>query len=309
MKEIIIVTAFFDIGRKDFGSYARSAETYLQYFRFWAGIKNRMLIFCQPQYTESIRSVREEYGLADKTEITEIENIFDIEPRLFERMKRVENDRDFQNFRYYCAPENRADYSYAVMLKAWCMAQAAGHCSDDCMIAWVDFGINHSDYKYADSSEFRFLWEHEFPDKITAFCHFSPDTISLIDSLQFMVPCFDGSSVIMPQKLCGHYWEAVLDAMKTLVKVGCIDDDQMLSMIVYKNEPELFNIILEKGWYSVFELCCGRTFTLSPVPQADGSAASKSSQIVSKLAKMPQHPFIKRMYAKTIRYYYGQVKD
>ena len=96
MKEIVIVTAFFDIGRGDFTEYTRSAELYVEYFRFWAGIKNRMIIFCQPDFSEAILAVRREYGLADRTEIITVENIYDIEPELFERMKKIENDRDFR---------------------------------------------------------------------------------------------------------------------------------------------------------------------------------------------------------------------
>ena len=87
MKEIVTVTAFFDIGRGNFTEYTRSAEQYIEYFRFWAGIKNRMIIFCQPNYSEAVSAVRKECGLADRTEVITVENIYDIEPKLFERMK------------------------------------------------------------------------------------------------------------------------------------------------------------------------------------------------------------------------------
>ena len=120
-KEIVTVTAFFDIGREKFGAFARSADTYIEYFRFWAGMKNRMIIFCQPQYADAVLAVRRDYGLEDRTEMITVENIYDIEPGLFGRMKKIERDIAFLKFRSYSAPENRADYSYVVMLKAWCL--------------------------------------------------------------------------------------------------------------------------------------------------------------------------------------------
>ena len=217
-------------------------------------------------------------------------------------MQRAAEDPGFQTFRYYRAPENGAPYSYVTMLKAWCLSDAAKRTADACMLAWVDFGINHCGVKYAKAEEFDFLWEYEFPEKITAFCHEDPAKVSLIDTLQFMTPVFDGSVVVMPKSLCSNYWESVRGAMEALVKLGYVDDDQMLSLIVYKDQPELFDIHMENGWYSAFELCSNKVFTLTPHtrPVSDG----KSSRIVAKLSQQPQHPFIRRMYEKTIRYYY-----
>ena len=304
MKPIRIVTAFFDIGRAHFEGYERDNETYFAYFRFWARIRNDMLIYCAPQHAERISSIRAEYGLADRTEVVTVPDLFAIEPDLYRRMQRVAKDPGFQSFRFYRAPENDAPYSYVTMLKAWCLADAAERTSEDRMLAWVDFGINHSGVTYAKSEEFDFLWEYEFPEKITAFCHADPAGVSLIDTLQFMMPYFDGSVVVMPKALCRHYWESVRGAMDALVKLGCVDDDQMLSLIVYKNQPELFDIRLEKGWYSAFALCSSQQFTL--VSREGALSDGKAAKIMARLAKNPQHPFIRRMYEKLIQYYYSE---
>ena len=110
----------------------------------------------------------------------------------------------------------------------------------------------------------------------------------------------------MPKKLCTTYWQAVREAMDALVKLGCVDDDQMLSLIVYKDQPELFDIHLENGWYSGFELCSHQTFTLTE--QTPQSANEKVAKTMRRLADAPQHPFIRRMYEKTIRYYYPEAE-
>lgn len=170
----------------------------------------------------------------------------------------------------------------------------------------MDFGINHCGVKYARSEDFDFLWEFDFPEKITAFCHENPATVSLIDTLQFMTPVFDGSIVVMPKTLCPHYWQAVRGAMDALVKLGCVDDDQMLLLIAYKAQPELFDIRLENGWCSGFELCSGRSFTLTE--QAPPSVSKKAVRTMRRLTDAPQHPFIRRMYEKTIRYYYFETE-
>ena len=306
MKPIHIVTGFFDIGRAHFDGYERDNETYFAYFRFWARIRNEMTVYCAPAHAERVTAIREEFGLADRTEIVTVADPFAIEPDLYQRMRRAAADPGFQTFSYYRAPENDAPYSYITMLKAWCLSNAAERTEDNCMLAWVDFGINHCGVKYARSEDFDFLWEYDFPEKITAFCHEDPAEASLIDTLQFMMPYFDGSVVVMPKPLCAAYWQAVRGAMDALVKLGCVDDDQMLSLIAYKEQPELFDIRLENGWYSAFELCSDRRFCLSePTPALSND---KAVGAMRRLSQAPQHPYIRRMYEKVIQYYYPEAK-
>ncbi len=304
MKPIRIVTAYFDIGRAHFAGYERDTDTYFAFFRFWARIQNEMLVYCAPEHAAQVLSIREEFGLDDRTEIVTVQDPFAIEQALYRRMQRAAQDPGFQSFRYYGAPENDAPYSYITMLKAWCLSDAAKRTAQDQMLAWVDFGINHCGVTYAKAEEFDFLWEYDFPEKITAFCHQDPAGVSLIDTLQFMMPYFDGSVVVMPKALCAHYWEAVRGAMDALVKLGCVDDDQMLSLIAYKNEPDLFDIRLEKAWYSAFALCSGQTFTLQK--REPPSVQEKTLCVMRRLADAPQHPYIRRMYEKVIRYYYTE---
>ena len=304
MKPIRIVTAYFDIGRAHFEGYERDSETYFAYFRFWARIRNDMLVYCAPEHAERVLSIRAAFGLAERTEIVTVPDLFAIEPELYRKMQQAADDPGFQSFRFYRAPENGAPYSYVTMLKAWCLADAAARVQDDCMLAWVDFGINHGGVTYAKSEEFDFLWEYEFPEKITAFCHADPATVSLIDTLQYMMPYFDGSVVVLPKALAPHYWESVRGAMEALVRLGCVDDDQMLLLIAYKYEPELFDIRLEKAWYSAFSLCSHRAFTLVRRPEA--SSDGKSARIMARLAQNPQHPFVRRIYDKLIQYYYPE---
>ena len=302
MKPVRIVTAFFDIGRASFPGFERDTETYFSYFRFWARIRNEMLIYCAPEHAAAIAAIRAGYGLADRTRIVPVPDPFAVEPELYRRMERAAADPGFQRFRFYSAPENGAPYSYVTMLKAWCLADAAERTEEDCFMAWVDFGINHCGVTYARSEDFDFLWEYEFPEKITAFCHEDPAAVSLVDTLQFMMPYIDGSAVVMPKRLCRHYWEAVRGAMEALVKLGCVDDDQMLSLIVCRDEPELFDLRREDGWYGVFALCSHQRFSLAEHPPA--APNEKAARIVARLAELPQHPYIRREYEKLIRYYY-----
>ena len=45
MSDIAIVTAFFDIGRGKWPKFSRSRDQYLEYFRFWARVRNRVVVY------------------------------------------------------------------------------------------------------------------------------------------------------------------------------------------------------------------------------------------------------------------------
>ena len=49
MREITIVTGFFDIGRDKYAFYSRGVEKYLDYFRFWARIQNQIVVYTTPE--------------------------------------------------------------------------------------------------------------------------------------------------------------------------------------------------------------------------------------------------------------------
>ena len=116
MSNIKIVTAFFDIGRKDFEKFYRSNQQYFDYFKFWARIQNELVVYCAPENADAIFKIRQNYGLADKTTVIPIDDVFSIEPKMYQKMLEIENDVSFQDFRYrYHDPTNYADYDYIVL--------------------------------------------------------------------------------------------------------------------------------------------------------------------------------------------------
>lgn len=45
MDEITIVTAYFNIGREKWKGYERGDNKYINYFDFWAKIKNNIIVY------------------------------------------------------------------------------------------------------------------------------------------------------------------------------------------------------------------------------------------------------------------------
>ena len=238
---IKIVTAFFDIGRGDFTIHQRSDDKYFEYFRFWARLKNDLTVYCQSCNAKRVLEIRKEFGLESITHVKIIDHYTDIEPDLFKRMLDVEQRKEFQNFRYFnTALSNQANYDYLMLIKWWCLQDAAAREEGNTMMAWLDFGYNHGGERYSNPKNFDFEWNYPFESKVNAFCLKDPSNVCAIDYLQFQTDCFIGHTVAMPAKLTATFWQYMKDAMDSLLSIDCLDDDQLLILMVYKKYPELF---------------------------------------------------------------------
>lgn len=318
MSKIKIVTAFFDIGRGNSAVLPRSNDQYFEYFRFWARIRNELVVYCEPQNCERVRSIRREYGLEERTEVIPIADVYQIEPEIFAHMTEIEHNEEFCSFRYYNnALSNRAKYDYIMLIKWWCLKDTAARTDSDYFLAWVDFGYNHGDARYVNSKEFDFLWDYPFPDKVNAFCLSNPDNMTCIDSLQFQKDCFIGHTLIVPQGMCSKWWIQIKEAMYALISLDCIDDDQQLLLMVYKRYKEDFNIII-CDWFEDFSLCSNQKFTIKQAEPSKQVEMTKHAQpsllrkgyrklkrcFVRKKPEEPKlEPFLERMLEKRKKYY------
>lgn len=251
MNELTIVTAFFDINRANFSRYPRTVEEYLNYFKFWARIKNKLIVYTYHDMAIEVKKIREDFGLLDKTVIIEIDDIKKIEPDIYERMKSISNNKSFNDIRVINnAVSNGYKYDYVMLLKYWCLYDAVkqGHAKG--MVSWMDFGFNHGDLCFTNSEEFSFTWSTKLnKDKIHLFSLKEIDTtipiflhvIKLDDSIM-------GSPVILNSNKCEVLWHLVKTQMESLIRVGFIDDDQLLLLMSFYDSPELFEIHLS-DWF------------------------------------------------------------
>ena len=171
-REVTIVTAFFDIGREKFGSgLSRSNEKYLQFFKFWARMKNKIVVYTFEAMATKVKDLRKELGLEDRTTVVVIDDVFSIEAELHKKMVSISNNQEFLKYRYMPnSADNNADYDYVMLMKSWFLMDAAEKKYADGMLCWLDFGFNHGGAVFANEEEFDFTLSVDFPDdKITLF--------------------------------------------------------------------------------------------------------------------------------------------
>lgn len=309
MNEITLVTAFFDIGRGEFKNsiWSRSNEQYLNYFKFWAGMDNELVVYTESKFKERILEIREKLGLKEKTKIIINDNIFEMESTIYQRMKLISENRAFCGSRFYPnAVSNGADYDYVMLMKYWCLNDAVqkGYAKE--MIAWFDFGFNHGGAYYTNPEDFAFTWKYDFSNKIHLFALSNPDKVNSLEQMQLQCDCIMGCLIVLPEQACSELWTYVKKAMEALLMMDCIDDDQQLLLMAYRERPDLFEIH-ESDWFMPLKEYGGEHLQTVEKHNADQKGRTSLLDTLRKFKNMNQAGtafyFAKQMYKTAKKHY------
>ena len=58
-EEITLVTAYFDIGRGEWGKFKRGDNKYISYFKLWARMKNKLIVYTNAEVAKEVLAIRE----------------------------------------------------------------------------------------------------------------------------------------------------------------------------------------------------------------------------------------------------------
>lgn len=262
MKEITIVTAFFDINRENIKGFNRSNQKYINAFKFWAHIKNNIVVFSDETTIKEVLKIREQYGLLEKTKTIIIDDYIKIDEELFQSIDAVMNNKQLLDFHLQRnIPEAfSSKYNYIMAIKAWCCAEAVKRKLTTEMVAWLDFGFNYGGRYYKKEEEFDFFWKYNFSDKIHLLQINDFDDCLPFEIIRRNNSYIQGGEIIAPDYLWDKLWILVRSSMIALNKAGLADDDQILYYMSYKEQPELFEIH-KCSWLGLFKYFSDREFT------------------------------------------------
>lgn len=251
--EIVIVSAFYNIGRGESEFQVRTCDNYFAYFDFWARINNRIIIYTTTDFAQRIIQIRDKYGMADRTTVIIEDEIWDVKSNYLSRMRQIEADGVFAHWRYKTKDmSNIADYSYIMLMKYYFLYKASDLLEEDVQICWLDFGWNHGGETYICPEEFNFTWKYAFPDKINLFSIKNPYSNLGIVALQKMSDTITGCNLVLRKSFAPKLYEYCCEALESLLSLDAFDDDQMLLRMACVRHPEDFNII-ESDWFMVMK--------------------------------------------------------
>lgn len=243
MSELTIVSAFFDIGRGGFKTHTRSNAVYLEAFAFWARMQNTLIVYTDEMTADAVMDIRSKYGLASRTHVVIIDNIYDLDRDIYERMTAVAESQSFIDFRLVRgAMSSRADYAYLMLLKTWFIADAVDRGFGLDHLAWLDFGFNRSGALYSHSEDFDYLWAFDFTDHVHLFHLDRQEVRPVFEMVRLSADYAMGAPLIVPKGLARRLWEINRECMVTLTQVGLIDDDQLVQFMSARIYPELFEL-------------------------------------------------------------------
>lgn len=266
MSEITLVTAYFDIGRDKWKGFERGNNKYINFFKFWARIRNKLIIYTSPHFVDEIQEIRKSFGLEDKTKIISIDDFTNFDKDLYARIvKSMNNEISLLFHKEPHRPEAwNADYNYIMMLKTYCILDAINKNYANGLIAWMDFGYNHGgEDGLINEKDFDFLWQYDFSPKIHLFTEQPIDTERpIFDIVRSMDVYIRGNMMIAPDFLWKKFHTLSVTSMISLTRCGLCDDDQTISLMAYYEQPELFELHNVNFWYSGLKNFGGEHFSI-----------------------------------------------
>jgi len=306
MGEITIVTAFFDIGRTNWSNSQRSNNKYIEYFKFWARIKNNLIIYTEKNFAEEIFNIRKSYGLENQTKVIIIDNILNCDKEIYDKIAKVMKSKIFRYFRK--APDNPesccAEYNYITYLKSYFVTDAIHRGLTTEFVSWIDFGFNKNGADgYPNAEEFNFFWQYNFAEKMHLF---------IIEEIGIDKPIFDiirdmdsniaGNCVIGPQKLWPFYHNLCRESMVSLTDCGFADDDQTIALMAYRKQPQIFELHKIDTWLAWLKKLGGGHLTIKCFKQKKYQQYKKLYKISLKEKKYRQ------AFSYYLNYLFGRFK-
>lgn len=241
---ISIVTAFFELGRAKLTGDARTTDFYLDCFAFWARVRNPVVVYGNADTCERALAIRKKFGREELTRTVTIPDLFALDPELLAGLERTMSDPYYRSYRWKpFKPEAKMPaYNYLMCHKPYFVADAVEKGLTGENVAWVDFGYNVNGSYYLYPEEFDFEWRHPVGGKIHYFNRVDTDERPIFEIVRTMGDCFQGNFIVSP----GRYWPMMRDSyrryMRELIDCGLPDSDQTLMIMLYRDNPELFEI-------------------------------------------------------------------
>ena len=265
MEEITFVTAFFDIGRENYSAIPRSNQKYYDYFKFWAGMQNYLIVYTDKESEKQINEIRSEYNLKHRTKVIVVDDIRDIDPEIINRLNNIEHDAFFRAIRMRAdATSNTALYNYVMYLKSWFINDAVQKDLVKKNVAWVDFGFNHGGKVFVNSKEFNFNAVTKPIDKIQVYFKGEFDLRPIVQLVQCLEDCILGPFIMMPKDLAKEFFVENRKSIIALTDLGLMDDDQLIMMLSVRRRPEIFELN-QSDWFLPLKDLGGEHLTVKKV--------------------------------------------
>ena len=252
MNNILFITAFKDIGRKNWKSHTRSNEDYYYYFLLLSkNIDYTLVVYLEDNIKREILS---KYTFNDNIifkNLSEVDTFFN---------KYIDEERRIINHKQFIAkvPKNRhmkhpetwcAEYTLINHSKINFVKHAKNTYPDYLFYSWIDFGYLRNIKNLPIN-----LAIQNFPDRIIyqTFGNIPQPRVNAIEMLKIDEAKIAGSAYVIPKILIDRFEKLYDDKIKLWHQLYICDDDQSLVLQLYYENSNLFHLIIDKEWFSLY---------------------------------------------------------
>ncbi len=248
MEKLTIVTAFYNVGRT-----TRSNDQYLSYFDFWAGLKNKVIIYTTDDMKESILKIRKKHNLEDKTIII-IKDLKEFDKQNLEKIQEtfIKYDQTLNRKHPKNIECNNPLYCYLMYLKPFFVVDAIERKLTSENIIWLDFGFNHGDEFFTDKTQFNFLLEKQkgIDNGKINFFSVKDEEKNTIPTVYYNMEIFITGSIfygdINSWKI---FKQDFKECLKCFLSFNVVDDDQIMLLWCTRNNPSNYKVIKTYEWF------------------------------------------------------------
>lgn len=249
MDDIIFVTAFKDIGRSTWNNYSRSTDTYITLFMILAqNIKYKLIVFAELQMINELKQKK----IPDNIIIYDILTVNTFLNKYLETEKKIMEDQIYKQkipAHRKINPEHiYPEYTLINHSKINFISRVKKLFPNYTYYSWIDFGAIRQVKDVPMNINFNLLEK-----KIIYHALYLPQNRTDVnDMLASDMVYITGSQFVIHYDLIDIFEKTYENKINELHQKNVCDDDQSLILQLYYDNPNMFNLFVDRECFSLF---------------------------------------------------------
>jgi hypothetical protein len=260
IKQPILVTALYDIGRDNWERYTQSYGGYIHWMERTLSLDSKIVIYTQQRFKDEIETYRKKYDpYLDKT-ILIVQELEELEAyRMYnEKLNDLMFSDVFLNKSHFDVPEMTKPLYNVIMFNKvfWLKNSVDKKYFDNDMVIWIDAGgLRDSVNKYQNKTWPNLENINELNNnKITFFSH---NDIFEINNKQFhslsQIRNIQGTAFLVPSHLIDSFANEIIKTIDESIESEYIGSDEKIFDITYVRDKNNYHLI-KCTWREYFDI-------------------------------------------------------
>lgn len=253
MDDILFVTAFKNIGRSNWITHTRTNQDYYNYFLLLSqNIKYKLIVYLEDDIKNELL---EKYSFNDNIIFCNMNDVDTFYDRYLNEEERIINDKQFQNK----VPKNRLKkhpetwcekYTLINHSKINFVKHARDTYPNYLFYSWIDFGYVRDVNNVPKNLSLTKLSNKIIYQGLSNIPKIRKNAIEMLKIDQTFIA---GSSFIIHNSLIDIFERLYQNKIELWHSNYICDDDQSLVLQLYYENKNLFNIVFDPNWFSLYK--------------------------------------------------------